>query len=323
MKKKILVAGGAGFIGYHLCKRLLEDGNDVIVLDNMQTGTKENIWQLESIVSGLSDVSLRVLVHNVEDGLLTSFRILNGVNEIFNLACPASPPAYQKDAVKTCLTSVNGTVNLLELAKVNDARFLQASTSEIYGDALQAPQNEDYWGNVNPTGIRSCYDEGKRCAETLIMDYRRQYGVDAKIVRIFNTYGERMREDDGRVMTNFITQALDNKDITIYGDGGQTRSFMYVSDLIDGLLLMMKSKTATICNLGNPDERTISELAQKVVQLTCSKSRIVFCKLPKDDPRRRCPDISRAKTLLAWSPKVTLDEGLKKMIRFYGERRKI
>ncbi|MEI6627596.1 MAG: UDP-glucuronic acid decarboxylase family protein [bacterium] len=310
MGKKILVTGGAGFVGSHLCKRLLNDGHEVICLDNFFTGSKDNIAYL------LSNPKFTMLCHDVV------VPIELGVEQIFNLACPASPVHYQFDPVRTTKISVLGALNMLELAKKNNATILQASTSEIYGDALVHPQPESYWGNVNPIGPRSCYDEGKRCAETLFFDYYCQYGVNIKVIRIFNTYGPHMSIDDGRVVSNFIVQALKGEDITIFGTGQQTRSFQYVDDLIEGMIRMMNSDknfTGPV-NIGNPGEFTMLELAQKIIELTGSQSKIVFRPLPVDDPKQRRPDITLAQeNLNGWVPNVKLEEGLKKTIAYFKE----
>ncbi len=308
-KKSVLVTGGGGFIGSHLCERLLGEGWDVICLDNFFTGSKRNILHLTS------NPSFEVIRHDITLPLSLE------VDAVFNLACPASPVHYQHDPVQTMRTSVIGAMNVLELARRLQIPVLQASTSEVYGDPLVHPQREDYWGNVNPNGVRSCYDEGKRCAETLFFDYRRQYGLDVKVVRIFNTYGPRMRPDDGRVVSNFIVQALSGKDITVYGDGSQTRSFCYITDLVEGLVRMMASgpEVNGPVNLGNPGEFTILHLAESVIRLTGSKSEIVHKTLPSDDPTRRRPDISRAEKLLGWKPAVPLEEGLKKTIEYFKQ----
>lgn len=308
-KKSVLVTGGGGFIGSHLCERLLGEGWDVICLDNFFTGAKRNILHLTS------NPSFEVIRHDITLPLSLE------VDAVFNLACPASPVHYQHDPVQTMRTSVIGAMNVLELARRLQIPVLQASTSEVYGDPLVHPQKEDYWGNVNPNGVRSCYDEGKRCAETLFFDYRRQYGLDVKVVRIFNTYGPRMRPDDGRVVSNFIVQALSGKDITVYGDGSQTRSFCYITDLVEGLVRMMASgpEVNGPVNLGNPGEFTILHLAESVIRLTGSKSGIVHKTLPSDDPTRRRPDISRAEKLLGWKPAVPLAEGLKKTIEYFKQ----
>ncbi len=304
---KILVTGGAGFLGSHLCERLLARGDDVLCVDNYFTGSKKNVEHL------LPHPRFELMRHDV------TFPLYVEVDRIFNMACPASPIHYQKNPVQTTKTSVHGAINMLGLAKRVGARILQASTSEVYGDPIEHPQTESYWGNVNPIGIRACYDEGKRCAETLFFDYHRQYGVEIKVARIFNTYGPRMHPDDGRVVSNFIVQALRGQDITIYGDGSQTRSFCFVSDLIDGLMKLMDSP-ATLTgpvNLGNPVEFTIRELAEKVVALTGSKSKISCHPLPSDDPRQRKPDIALATGSLQWQPKVALAEGLSETIRYF------
>ncbi|MCP9610947.1 UDP-glucuronic acid decarboxylase family protein [Coprobacter tertius] len=307
MAKRILISGGAGFIGSHLCTRLVQDGNDVICLDNFFTGVKKNIDHL------IGCHNFEIVRHDVIDPYRAE------VDEIYNLACPASPIHYQHDPIQTTKTSVYGAINMLGLAKRVRAKILQASTSEVYGDPVIHPQPETYWGNVNPIGIRSCYDEGKRCAETLFMDYHRQHNLRIKIVRIFNTYGPKMVAHDGRVVSNFILQALHNKDITIYGDGSQTRSFQYIDDLIEGMIRMMNTEdnfTGPV-NLGNPVEMTILDLAQKVIELTNSKSKILFLPLPYDDPQQRKPDITLAKVKLNWEPVVQLEEGLLKMIEYF------
>ncbi len=305
--KRILVTGGAGFIGSHLCKRLLQDGEDVICVDNLFTGTKKNIEEL------MDNHYFEFIRHDVTRELLVE------VDQIYNLACPASPVHYQYDPVKTINTSVMGAINMLELAKKTKARILQASTSEVYGDPTVHPQPESYWGNVNPIGIRSCYDEGKRVAETIFFDYHRQYNVDIKVVRIFNTYGTNMSTNDGRVVSNFIVQALKNHDITIYGEGTQTRSFCYVDDLVDGMIRMMNSKEGFTgpVNLGNPGEFTMLELAEKVIALTGSSSKIVHKPLPQDDPAQRQPIIDLAKENLGWEPRIELEEGLKRTIEYF------
>ncbi len=305
--KRILVTGGAGFLGSHLCELLLCQGHKVTCLDNFSTGQRSNINHIGSN-------SFDVLQHDVSQPL-----ILPEVDQIYNLACPASPPAYQADPVQTMKTSVLGSLNLLELARRHGARIFQASTSEIYGDPHVHPQPETYWGNVNPFGPRSCYDEGKRCAETLFFDFHQQYGVDIKIARIFNTYGPRMRPDDGRVVSNFIVQALTGNDITIYGDGTQTRSFCFVDDLIDGFVRLMESERTVTgpINLGNPAEFTIRELAEQVIDLTGSSSRIVHRMLPIDDPKQRRPDIRLATECLGWQPRVLLRTGLEKTVRHF------
>ena len=310
--KRILVTGGAGFIGSHLCEKLLNDGNDIICLDNFFTGSKNNIRNL------IGNKKFELVRHDITKEYLAE------VDEIYNLACPASPVAYQYNPIKTVKTCVIGTLNMLGLAKRCKAKILQASTSEVYGNPSIHPQEESYWGNVNPIGIRSCYDEGKRCAETLMMDYYRQNNVDIRIIRIFNTYGPNMDINDGRVVSNFIVQALQNKDITIYGDGLQTRSFCYVSDLIDGMVKMMNNEQSFVgpVNLGNPSEKTILELAELIIDLTNSKSKIIHKNLPQDDPIRRKPDISLAKENLNWEPKVDIKEGLEKTIRYFDEKLK-
>lgn len=306
-KKKILVTGGAGFVGSHLCERLLNEANEVYCLDNFFTGQKKNVVHL------LDNPYFELIRHDVT----TPFFI--EADEIYNLACPASPIHYQHNPIKTIKTSVMGAINMLGLAKRVNAKILQASTSEIYGDPHVHPQQESYWGNVNPIGERSCYDEGKRCAETLFMDYHKQNNVKIKIIRIFNTYGPKMDPNDGRVVSNFIVQALQNQDITVYGEGQQTRSFQYVDDLVEGMIRMMASPDQFIgpVNMGNPNEFTILELAEKVIQLTGSKSKIIYQPLPSDDPMMRQPDISKAKKELNWSPKIELDEGLIKTIDFF------
>ncbi|MDR0538436.1 MAG: SDR family oxidoreductase [Tannerellaceae bacterium] len=304
--KQILVTGGAGFIGSHLCERLLKEGNTVICMDNYFTGRKQNIIHL------LNNPNFELVRHDI------TFPYYVEVDEIYNLACPASPVHYQFDAVSTVKTSVIGAINMLGLAKRVKARILQASTSEVYGDPFVHPQQESYWGNVNPIGIRSCYDEGKRCAETLFMDYHRQNNVEVRIIRIFNTYGPNMRPDDGRVVSNFIVQALKGENITIYGDGSQTRSFQYVDDLVEGVIRMMRvDNFIGPVNLGNPGEFSMLELAEKIIHLTGSHSRITFHPLPSDDPKQRKPDITLAKTHLNWSPKITLDEGLIPTIAYF------
>lgn len=307
MSKKILITGGGGFIGSHLCEKLLDSGNEVICVDNFFTGNKSNIRHL------LGNTSFELIRHDV------TFPLYLEVDEIYNLACPASPVYYQKDPVQTTKTSVHGAINLLGLAKRLGATILQASTSEVYGDPEVHPQTEDYWGKVNPIGIRSCYDEGKRCAETLFFDYNRQHQLDIKVIRIFNTYGPRMQLNDGRVVSNFIVQALTNEDITIYGDGTQTRSFCFVSDLVDGIIRMMNSPKGFIgpVNLGNPTEFTMLALAETVLKLTDSKSKIIFKPLPSDDPKQRKPDISLAKKQLHWEPTIPLENGLIKTIAYF------
>jgi UDP-glucuronate decarboxylase len=308
--KKILVTGGAGFIGSHLCKKLLDDGNDVLCIDNYFTGTKKNISNL------FKSTYFEAIRHDI------CFPLYVEVDQIYNLACPASPIHYQHDPVQTTKTTVHGAINMLGLAKRIDARILQASTSEVYGDPNVHPQVESYWGNVNPIGPRSCYDEGKRCAETLFFDYNRQHDLDIKVVRIFNTYGPNMHPNDGRVVSNFIMQALTNQDITVYGNGEQTRSFCYIDDLIDGMMKMMSSeKTVTgPINLGNPVEFKIIELAQMIIKLTNSKSKIINKGLPIDDPVRRRPDISKAKKYLDWEPHVDVIDGLKETIDYFKKQ---
>ncbi len=305
--KRILVTGGAGFIGSHLCTRLINEGNDVICLDNFFTGSKRNVIHL------IGNPNFELVRHDVINPFHAE------VDEIYNLACPASPVHYQYNAIKTIKTSVMGAINMLGLAKRVNAKILQASTSEVYGDPIVHPQTESYWGNVNPIGIRSCYDEGKRCAESLFMDYHRQNGVRIKIIRIFNTYGPNMHPNDGRVVSNFIVQALRGKDITLFGDGTQTRSFQYVDDLIEGMIRLMASedKITGPVNIGNPNEFTIKELAEKVIALTGSSSGFINKSLPSDDPKQRQPDISFAKKILDWSPVVELEEGLTKTIDYF------
>jgi UDP-glucuronate decarboxylase len=308
--RTILITGGAGFLGSHLCKLLLEhNGNKVICLDNFFTGKIDNLRDLES------NPNFKIVSHDITDPLIG--KISEHVDEIYNLACPASPIHYQFDPIETIKANTVGVVNVLEFARVNGAKILQASTSEIYGDPEVHPQVESYKGNVNTIGPRACYDEGKRVAETLFMDYHRKYNLDIRIVRIFNTYGTNMARDDGRVVSNFIIQALNNKPITIYGDGNQTRSFCYVSDLVEGLYLTMDSNEIMPINLGNPDEFTIKELAEKVIEITSSSSEIVYHELPTDDPKQRQPDIGRAKSVLNWSPKVNLNDGLKITIPYF------
>jgi UDP-glucuronate decarboxylase len=307
MTSNILVTGGAGFLGSHLCERLLAMGHNVICADNFFTGAKRNVEHL------LNNKRFELVCHDV------CFPLYVEVEEIYNLACPASPTHYQRDPVQTTKTSVMGAINVLGLAKRVKAKVLQASTSEIYGDPAVHPQTEDYWGNVNVVGIRACYDEGKRCAETLFYDYERQHRLRIRVARIFNTYGPRMRPDDGRVVSNFIMQALQNQDITIYGDGSQTRSFCYRDDLVKGLILLMNAPDATSfpVNLGNPNEFTIRELAELVVEMTGSRSKLVFRPLPQDDPTQRCPDIERARQHLNWEPHVQLREGLAHTIEYF------
>ncbi len=303
--KKILVTGGAGFIGSHLCERLLKEGNEVICLDNFFTGSKKNIAHL------MDNQYFEVIRHDIEEPILLE------VDEIYNLACPASPIHYQFDPVKTVKTSVMGAINVLEIAKRTKAKVLQASTSEVYGDPEVHPQNEEYRGNVNPIGPLAGYDEGYRCALTLFFDYHREYGVDIKVIRIFNTYGPKMAINDGRVVSNFIIQALNNQDITIYGNGNQTRSFCYVDDLVDGMIKMMNSNETGPINLGNPDEFSMNELAEKVINITGSKSKIVFKPLPQDDPKQRQPNITLAKTKLNWKPSIKLEDGLIKTVEYF------
>jgi UDP-glucuronate decarboxylase len=310
MSKKVLVTGGAGFLGSHVCERLLAAGNDVLCVDNYFTGSKDNILHL------MANPKFELMRHDV------TFPLYVEVDEIYNLACPASPVHYQFDPVQTTKTSVHGAINMLGLAKRVKARILQASTSEVYGDPEIHPQTEAYWGKVNPIGIRSCYDEGKRCAETLFFDYWRQHALEIKVVRIFNTYGPRMHPNDGRVVSNFIVQALKGQDITIYGDGQQTRSFCYVDDLVEAMIRMMATRadfTGPV-NIGNPGEFSMLELAQKVIALTGSKSQLIFKPLPQDDPRQRRPDISLAKSELAWQPSIQLEEGLKKTISYFTNK---
>lgn len=309
MDKRILVTGGAGFLGTHLCEMLLNDGNDVLCLDNYYTGRRSNVTHL------LSDRKFEVIRHDI------CFPLYVEVDEIYNLACPASPIHYQFDPVQTTKTSVHGAINVLGLAKRVKAKILQASTSEIYGDPSTHPQHESYWGNVNPIGPRSCYDEGKRCAETLFFDYFRQHNLKIKVARIFNTYGPRMHPDDGRVVSNFILQALRGEDITVYGEGKQTRSFCYVSDMVHALVKLMETPddfTGPV-NLGNPAEFSILELAGKVIEMTGSSSRIVHKPLPQDDPVQRQPDINLAKSALAWEPSVSLNDGLKETIEYFSK----
>lgn len=308
--KRVLITGGAGFIGSHLCERLLNEGNDVICLDNFFTGSKDNIRHL------IGNNRFELVRHDITKEYFAE------VDQIYNLACPASPPHYQYNPIKTMKTSVLGMINMLGLAKRCKARILQASTSEVYGDPHVHPQVESYWGNVNPIGIRSCYDEGKRCAETLMMDYHRQNKVDTRIIRIFNTYGPNMDPYDGRVVSNCIVQALKGEDITIYGDGSQTRSFCYVDDLVDGIIKMMNNEQGFIgpVNLGNPSERTILDLAERIIKLTNSKSNLIFMPLPQDDPTQRKPDISVAKKELNWEPKTDIDDGLKKTIAYFEKK---
>lgn len=307
MKKRILVTGGAGFIGSHLCKRLLDEGNEVLCLDNYFTGKKDNILEL------MKNPFFEVVRHDIMNPYYAE------VDEIYNLACPASPIHYQYDPIRTINTSVMGAINVLGMANRLKAKVLQASTSEVYGDPQIHPQPESYWGNVNPIGIRSCYDEGKRCAETIFMDYHRQYKVRIKIIRIFNTYGPNMHPKDGRVVSNFIVQALQGKDITIYGEGSQTRSFQYIDDMIEGMTRMMDTEDSFTgpVNIGNPCEFTIQELAELVLRMTGSKAKIVYQPLPSDDPAQRRPDISLAKSKLNWEPAIALEDGLKETINYF------
>jgi UDP-glucuronate decarboxylase len=307
MRKRVMVTGGAGFLGSHLCDRLLDAGHDVLCVDNLFTGTKDNIGHLHS------NPSFEFMRHDV------TFPLFVEVDEIYNLACPASPIHYQHDPVQTTKTSVHGAINMLGLAKRLGCKILQASTSEVYGDPSVHPQSEEYWGHVNPIGIRSCYDEGKRCAETLFFDYHRQNGVPIKVARIFNTYGPRMHPADGRVVSNFIMQALKGEPITIYGDGSQTRSFCYVDDLIRGLMALMETgpETTGPINIGNPNEFTVRELAEKVIALIGSRSHIVQEPLPQDDPKQRQPDITKAKEVLGWQPSIELEQGLVKTVDYF------
>jgi len=309
-KKRILITGGAGFLGSHLCEKLLLDGHSIICVDNFFTGDKKNVLHL------IDNPNFEIVRHDV------TFPLYLEIDEIYNLACPASPIHYQYDPVQTIKTAVHGAINMLGLAKRTGAKIFQASTSEVYGDPEIHPQKESYWGRVNPIGIRSCYDEGKRCAETLFFDYHRQHNLKIKVSRIFNTYGPRMHPDDGRVVSNFIVQALQGEDITIYGDGSQTRSFCFVDDLIEGLLLFMNSEDdfKGPVNLGNPNEFKILELAEKVINLTKSNSKLIFRPLPKDDPKQRQPDISLAKDKLDWKIKTELDEGLKHTINYFEKK---
>ncbi len=313
LETRILVTGGSGFLGSHLCERLLEEGADIICLDNFFTGARRNIEHL------LDHKRFELVRHDV------TFPLYVEVDQIYNLACPASPIHYQHDPVQTTKTSVHGAINMLGLAKRLRAKILQASTSEVYGDPIVHPQSEEYWGNVNPVGLRSCYDEGKRCAETLFFDYWRQHKLRIKIARIFNTYGPRMHPNDGRVVSNFIVQALLGRDITVYGDGMQTRAFCYVDDLIDGLMRLMKSKDETTgpINIGNPAEFTMLELASAVIDISGSRSKVVHRPLPPDDPRQRRPDISKAHDMLGWTPRIPLKEGLQKTIAYFEELLKV
>ena len=305
--KRVLVTGGAGFLGSHLCQRLIEDGCDVLCVDNFSTGSKDNL------VTILDDHRFELMRHDVTQPLHVE------VDEIYNFACPASPTHYQSDPIQTIRTNVLGSLNILGLAKRNQARVLQASTSEVYGDPIEHPQREEHWGHVNSIGPRSCYDEGKRCAETLFFDYWRTHALCIKVARVFNTYGPRMNPADGRVVSNFIVQALRGKPITIYGDGSQTRSFCYVDDLIDGFLRLMRSNDSFVgpVNLGNPDEITVRDLAKMVIRLTGSSSKLEVKPLPRDDPRRRQPDVSLARAELGWEPRVSLEEGLMRSIRYF------
>lgn len=307
--KRVLVTGGAGFVGSHLCERLLEAGNEVLCVDNFYTGTRSNVAHL------LGNSSFELMRHDV------TFPLFVEVDEIYNLACPASPIHYQLDPVQTTKTSVHGAINMLGLAKRRKAKIFQASTSEVYGAPSVHPQPEEYWGNVNPIGIRSCYDEGKRCAETLFFDYHRQHSVRIKVARIFNTYGPRMHPNDGRVVSNFIVQALRGQDITLYGDGSQTRSFCYVDDMVEGVLRLMATNDTVTgpINLGNPGEFTMKQLAQMVVELTGTNSKLIHMPLPADDPRQRQPDISKAKSILNWQPTVDLEAGLTKTISYFDK----
>ncbi len=305
MSQRILVTGGSGFLGSHLCDRLIEGGHQVICLDNYFTGRRENIEHL------IGHKRFELLRHDVTDPIKLE------VDQVYNLACPASPVHYQYNAIKTMKTSVMGAINMLGLAKRTNARILQASTSEVYGDPEVHPQKEEYWGHVNPIGIRSCYDEGKRAAETLFFDYHRQNGVDIRVMRIFNTYGPRMDPDDGRVVSNFIVQALKGEDITLYGDGLQTRSFCYCDDLIEGMMRLMNGEHTGPMNIGNPNEFTVKELAEQVIELTGSSSKLTHLPLPSDDPKQRQPDISLAKEHLDWEPKIQLREGLEKTIAYF------
>ncbi|HPV70757.1 MAG TPA: SDR family oxidoreductase [Candidatus Magasanikbacteria bacterium] len=309
--KTILVTGGAGFIGSHLCEELLKRGNKVVCLDNLFTGSKENIKPL------LKNKNFKF----IQQDIINPFYLKERIDQVYNLACPASPVHYQVNAIRTIKANTVGVINVLGFAKVHQARILQASTSEVYGDPIEHPQTESYRGNVSTIGPRACYDEGKRVAETLMFDYHRKWGLEIKVVRIFNTYGPKMAANDGRVVSNFIIQALTNQPITIYGSGKQTRSFCFVDDLVEGLIKMMNSSknfTGPV-NLGNPGEFTMMELAEKVIRLTGSQSKIVFKKLPQDDPRQRKPDISLAKSKLKWQPKINLDSGLKKTVQYFSE----
>lgn len=309
MKKVILVAGGAGFLGVNLTKRLIEEGHRVLCVDNLYTGHLENIAQFQNNEN----------FSFIEYDICNVLKIDERLDEIYNLACPASPKYYQKDAIQTIKTSIFGSINLLELAKKNKCKILQASTSEVYGNPLVSPQKEDYWGNVNPLGIRSCYDEGKRGAESIFMNYYLQYGVEVKIIRIFNTYGPGMSPQDGRVVSNFIIQILKNEPITVYGNGEQTRSFCYVDDLIDGMIKMMSTSSDITgpVNLGNPEEITVKIFAEKLLSLSNSESKVEYLSLPEDDPLKRCPDISYANEILNWQPKISLEEGLERTIKYF------
>ena len=306
---KILITGGAGFLGSHLTEKLLKEGNDVLVVDNYFTGSKENLAHL------LPNPRLELMRHDV------TFPLYVETDQIYNLACPASPVHYQCDPVQTTKTSVHGAINMLGLAKRTRARILQASTSEVYGDPEVHPQPEEYWGKVNPIGIRSCYDEGKRCAETLFFDYNRQHNLDIKVVRIFNTYGPRMHPNDGRVVSNFIVQALKGQDLTVYGNGSQTRSFCYADDLVEGFIRLMNASDDIVgpINMGNPGEFTMIELAERVLRLTGSKSKLIHMPLPQDDPKQRRPDITKAKQYLDWEPTVALEQGLVRTIAYFKE----
>ena len=308
-RKRVLVTGGAGFLGSHLCERLLDDDCDVVCVDNFYSGSKDNVAHLQG------NPNFELLRHDV------TFPLYIEVDEIYNLACPASPIHYQKDPVQTTKTNVHGAINMLGLAKRIRAKIFQASTSEVYGDPEVHPQTEGYWGHVNPIGVRSCYDEGKRCAETLFFDYHRQHALDIKVVRIFNTYGPRMHPNDGRVVSNFVVQALRGQDITIYGDGTQTRSFCYVTDLIEGFLRLMASPKEIVgpMNMGNPREFTIGELAESIIRQVGSQSKLVMMPLPQDDPKQRQPDITVAKNTLNWQPKVELEEGLARTIAYFRQ----
>ena len=309
LEKRVLITGGAGFLGSHLCDRLINQGNYVLCVDNFSTGTANNIAHLRN------NPRFELLRHDV------TFPLYVEVDEIYNLACPASPVHYQRDPVQTTKTTVIGAINMLGLAKRTKAKIFQASTSEVYGDPTLHPQTEKYWGNVNPTGLRSCYDEGKRCAETLFFDYQRQHRLRVRVARIFNTYGPRMHPNDGRVVSGFIMQALTGQDITVFGDGSQTRSFCYLDDLIEGIVQLMDSPDDDMgpINLGNPDECTIGALAKRIIDMTGSSSRITQKPLPKDDPKQRCPDIRKAKELLGWTPRVPLPDGLKRTIEYFAQ----